>query len=127
VILMPFAQKVDRLLADLRGRGISQWTVAPPVFRLAWALGVELPPPFFLGFLPLALFSGASFAVTVGLIMCILQWQLSAVPLEIAVRMAVFNAAIAGVFFGLAMAAYFRWKARQLDLPRWDSYPEAAA
>ena len=123
---MPFTQKVDRLLADLRGRGVSQWTVAPPLYRLVWALGVELPPPFFLGFLPLALLSGTAFALTFGLFMWIGQWQLWAMPFEAAARMAAVSAAIAGVIFGPAMAAYYRREARRLSLPPWDSYPEAA-
>jgi hypothetical protein len=54
-------QKVERLVADLRQRGVSPYTVAPPLFRLAWALGLAVPPPLFLGFGPLALLMGGFF------------------------------------------------------------------
>ena len=35
------------------------------------------------------------------------------------------SSAVAGLIFGLIMAAYFRWKAAQLRLPPWGSYPGA--
>jgi hypothetical protein len=34
------------------------------------------------------------------------------------------GAIVAGVLFGLVMAAYARWKAAQLRLPPWDLYPQ---
>jgi signal transduction histidine kinase len=46
-------QKVDHLIAELGHEGAGPYTVAPPLFRPLWALGMEVPPPFFLEFFPL--------------------------------------------------------------------------
>lgn len=47
-------QKADHLIAELGQEGVGPYTVAPPLFRLLWALGLEVPPPLFLGFFPLS-------------------------------------------------------------------------
>ena len=67
-------EKVERLIADLRQRGVSPYTAAPPLFRLAWALGLDVPPPLFLGFLPLTLLMGAFFGAFWVAFMWPLQW-----------------------------------------------------
>jgi hypothetical protein len=112
-------QKVERLVADLRKQGVSPYTVAPPVFRLLWALGWNVPPPFFLGFLTLTLLMGAFFGIFWGVFMWLLQWQAWQMPLE---RAGLVSAG-AGLLFGLGMAGYYRWKAARLRLPPWENYP----
>ena len=116
---MPHRKKVERLIADLGKKGVSPYTVAPPIFRLLWALGLEVPPPFFLGFLTLTLVAGVFFGIFWGAFMWLLQWQAWQMPLGAAALVA----ASAGLVFGLSMAAYYRWKASRLRLPPWDSYP----
>jgi hypothetical protein len=81
------------------------------VFRLFWAIGAEIPPPLFMGFLPLAFLLGLIW----GIPMCIFFSM-------IAGRHAVPPFAIAGVMFGLFSAAYFRWKANSLKLQEWKDY-----
>jgi hypothetical protein len=112
-------QKVERLIADLRQRGVSPYTAAPPLFRLVWALGLDVPPPLFLGFLPLTLLMGAFYGAFWGAFMWTLQWRAWQMPLWLAVL----TAACAGLAFGLSMAGYYRWKAARL--PPWESYPGA--
>jgi hypothetical protein len=114
-------QKVEHLIADLRKQGVSPYTVAPPLFRLLWAMGFDVPPPFFLGFLTLTLLMGAFFGILWGACMWLLQWQAWHMPVELAVM----TSAGAGLAFGLSMAAYYRWKAARLRLPPWESYPGA--
>jgi hypothetical protein len=116
---MPHREKVERLITDLGKQGVSPYTVAPPFFRLLWALRLNVPPPFFLGFLPLTLLMGVFFGIFWGAFMWLLQWQAWQMPL----RVAVLAAATAGLAFGLSMAAYYRWKASRLRLPPWDYYP----
>ena len=53
---MTHRQKVDHLIEELGRQGVGTYAVAPPLFRLLWALGLEVPPPFFLGFRRLTLF-----------------------------------------------------------------------
>lgn len=117
---MTHRQKVDRLMNELGKKGVGKYTVAPPIFRLLWTLGLQVPPPFFLGFFALTLLMGAFFGVFWGGTMWLLQRQSGRLPVELAVIIA----AGAGLCFGLAMATYYRWKAARLGLPTWESYGE---
>ena len=63
---MPHRQKVQRLIEELGQQGVGSYTVAPPLFRLLWALGLETPPPFFLGFAKLAALMGITFGLSGG-------------------------------------------------------------
>ncbi len=96
-----------------------------------------MPPPLFWGFVPLALFQGVLFAVLFGLFMGLAFVMI----LLLATDFGQFNAGqfvfrgvlglgavaggavLAGVMFGLFMAAYSRWKIAKLGLPRWHEYP----
>jgi hypothetical protein len=118
---MTFEEKTETLIKDLQKRGVSPYTTAPPLFRLLWAIGLQVPPPFFLGFLTLTLLSGVFFGVFWGAFMWVIQWQWWIIPVEGAIG----ASAAAGLFFGLAMAAYYRWKAVKLGLPSWNKYPQA--
>jgi hypothetical protein len=119
-------QKVDRLITDLHKQGVSPYTVAPPLFRLLWALGLEVPPPFFLGFLTLTLLMGTSFGILWGaLIWGPLMWLLPSRAWHSPAAIPVMTTAGAALLFGLSMAAYYRWKAARLRLPPWESYPGA--
>lgn len=92
-------------------------TIAPPLFQLIWKLGVKIPPPLFMGFASAALMMGALFGIFFGALMWFLFWR-HVMPLSFA---AVLSAG-AGVMFGVLMALYLRWKARQLCLPAWHAY-----
>ena len=111
---MTHREKVTYLLSELRAKGFNEYTVAPPVFRLLWALGFTIPPPLFLHFVPVALLMGFLFGAGWGLFM----WLIGTFHAHI-----VFPSAIAaGALFGLAMAAYYHWIARTLKLPEWKHY-----
>jgi hypothetical protein len=114
-------QKVKRLLADLHKEGVWPSTVAPPLFKLLWALGWNVPPPLFLGFITLTIFMGTAFGLGFGVAMWLLQWQAGKIP----VGVAIIGSALGGLLFGLIMAVYMRRKAASLGLPRsWDDYPD---
>src|SRR5690349_9091530 len=104
---MTHREKVQRLVDDLRKRGVNPSTTAPPFFRMLWALGIEIAPPLYLGFLPLLLLMGGFFGLMWGAVMWLIQWQFWHAPWEVALG----AAAGAGLLFGLMMAAYYRWKA----------------
>jgi len=118
---MDHRQKVEHLLDDFSRRGIGRYTAAPPIYRLLWWLGLEVPPPHFAGFWPLALSMGLFFAVTWGLLMWLLLWRSEDMPIAVGIV----TSLLAGLAFGLIMAAYYRWRASKLALPRWDDYPPA--
>ena len=127
---MTHRQKVDHLIEELRHRGLGASTVAPPLFRFLWALGLETAPPLFWGFFPLMLVMGTFFGFFWGLFMALffILWLASGEGIQLG--QAVFGlgvvavgATAAGLLFGLSMATYLRWKAAQLRLPRWEDYP----
>jgi hypothetical protein len=118
---MTHQEKVEHLIAELSKKGMNASMVAPPIFRLLWALGIRVPPPLFLSFHTLVLMISPFFGILWGGGMWLFMWQGGKLSLEIAIL----ASAIAGVFFGLIMAGCYRWKAKQLNLPSWEDYPEA--
>jgi len=71
-------------------------------------------------FLPQFIASGTYFAVTWGPLMWLFQWRYQ----DISVADAMITSVGTGAIFGLAMAIYFRWKARNFGLPEWEAYPD---
>jgi hypothetical protein len=135
---MTHRQKVDHLIEELGRQGVGPYAVAPPLFRLLWALGLEVPPPFFLGFRRLTLLTGASFGVLWAVLfnvgMGVWTWWQTGVPglaglvgvLAGALLLIAPAAVLAGSLFGPFMAAFIRWKAARLGLPSsWEDYPQA--
>ena len=106
----------ERMLAitdQLRAQGVNQYTSAPPIYRLAWRLGLHVRPPLYQAFASLALSMGAVFGIAWGLMMWFILWRGEGRSIITAFAVSLF----AGVFFGLMMAAYYRWKAARLQLP----------
>jgi uncharacterized membrane-anchored protein YitT (DUF2179 family) len=118
---MTHREKVARLVQELTQKGVNQYSTAPPLFRFLWATGLEIPPPFFIRFVPLMLFMAVSFGIFAGLFM----WLLTRWTFNIPTESLIVVAAAGGLLFGLFMAAYSRWKARRLGLPTWSEYGEA--
>jgi hypothetical protein len=118
---MTHHEKVERVIRELNAKGVSPLTTAPPLFRAAWAAGVRVPPPFFIGFLPLFVVMAGAFGAPFGLFLWIAQRWTIALP----VRGLVLVSACGGALFGPFMASYSRWKARRLGLPSWREYGEA--
>jgi hypothetical protein len=116
---MTHSEKIELLLKDLAERGVRQYTVAPPLYRLLWRLGIEATPPHFASFWSLALTMGAFFAIAWGIFMWLFLWQGEDMPVAVGIGVSI----IAGLLFGAIMAAYYRWSARRLALPRWEDYP----
>ena len=112
---MSHSEKVEHLLEDLGNRGISDYTIAPPLYLLLWKLGLKVRPPFFQSFITLFLSTGIFGGVSLGAIRWILQLRSG---YELIISSAVF-----GVLLGLSSAIYYRWKARKLGLPEWEKYP----
>jgi asparagine N-glycosylation enzyme membrane subunit Stt3 len=118
---MTHSEKVAAMQRHLVPQGLSPYTLAPPAWRALWALGLQVPPPLFLGFVPLALGAGAVFAVGWGLLMWLMAWWREGLgPLG-----ALVAALVAGALFGLFMAAYYRHQARRFALPAWHDYTGA--
>jgi hypothetical protein len=115
---MTHAEKLKAMRAHMDALGIPASTSTPPLWNLFWRMGLEVPPPLFMGFGRMALLMGGFFGVFWGFCMWLLTWSRQGMPAWM-----VFSAsALAGVLFGLAMAVYFRRLARKHKLPGWDDY-----
>jgi len=105
-----------RMLAiadELRAQRVGPYTSAPPIYRLAWLLGIHIRPPLYQSFSSLALFSGTWFGIVWGLLM----WFLFCRSEGRSVSNVFIVVLVAGVVFGLGLASYYRWKGNRLRLP----------
>jgi len=119
---MTHNEKLDLMFRDLAQRGVGRWTFAPPVYRLLWKLGFEVPPPLFSSFNHLLIVQGTTFGTLWGFSTWLLLFTFFPVfPAWIFLLLAI----PAGVLFGLCMAAIYRWQARSLKLPNWSEYGRA--
>lgn len=107
---------------ELRRQGVHSLTAAPPLYRLAWRLGLRIAPPLYQSFTTRAVIQGVEFAAIWGLLMWLLLWRSEGRSIVAVLT----DSAFAGLFFGLTMAAYFRRKARGLHLPPLDAPPGLA-
>lgn len=104
--------KVDGHIAEMSQLGIPSWVAAPLPFEWLWSAGIELPPPLFLGFLPMLLIATVPATIV---------WLF---PLAFLVppAIALVLAAWGGLIFGLVVAGCYRYRARDLALPAWENY-----
>ncbi|MCK6480114.1 MAG: DUF6404 family protein [Planctomycetes bacterium] len=106
-------EAVRRYLEDMKSRGFSSWTCAPPLFRLLWALGLEIPPPSLLGSGARALLMGGIFVpVSFGIL----------VALNGDVRESFFVSVFAGIVSVALLSSRIRRQARARNLPPWEHY-----
>lgn len=115
---MTHDEKIALVISELTARGVSKGAIAPPAFRLAWKLGVAIPPPHFLSFGALAMVMGTFFGVLWGIFMWFVLWSRQGYT----VGGTIVASLAAGTLFGVAMASYYRWKAQKLYLPPWSDY-----
>jgi len=111
----PYPPRLAAALTRLAATGIRPSNYAPPLYRLLWGLGLIIPPPHFAGFGVNFLFSALLFGPFWGIAMWFLVWS----PQGWSAVQALATATLAGVLFGLAMAAYTRHVARKHKLPPW--------
>jgi uncharacterized membrane protein len=110
---------VDAYIAEMAALGVGTYTAAPPFFRLLWGMGLRIPPPLFMGYVPLTLITGGIFAVLWGIGMWLISWRTQS---DMPIWLAVVVSLLAGLLFGLGMASYYRSRSRKLPLPSWQNY-----
>ena len=115
---MTHSEKLEQMQKHLAEIGVSPSTAAPPIWKLLWRLGIDIPPPLFMGFWSSAAFMGTFFGVFWGILMWLILWSRQDMPISLALAAPAF----AGVLFGLCMAAYFRHLAHKHKLPSWAAY-----
>ena len=110
-----FDAKLKRAFVILEAAGVGKNSYSPPLYRIFWKCGLRVPPPQMSGFMINAILMGAFFAIGWGALMWVIVWSWQ----DTSLRTMVVASALAGLLFGLAMAAYARFTARRLMLPEW--------
>jgi len=107
----------ERFLADTRARGVHPLDAAPPLFRFAWACGIELPPPVLMRPLSRALLFALGAGVPFAAISAFLM-ELQLQPPELAIG----SALIFGPLFAWMMSRHYNRQLHSLELPSWEEY-----
>ena len=116
---MTMSSKLESYKQHMAANGVSESTAFPPAWSMLWSMGVKLPPPPFLGFIPLVLISGGFFGPLFG----IGAWLLGNRGVrEMPVNEALWVALFTGAAFGVMMAAYYRRMARKHRLGSWAAF-----
>ncbi len=110
-----------RVLEALKDVKLSNLTKAPPLQRLAWRMGILIPPPILAGFWFNFFFSGIFFGVLWGVAMALFYLFVMPSSPRTVLTILPFAALLAGVMFGLFMAFTSRAQASRYDLPRWQN------
>jgi hypothetical protein len=106
-------KKVDAHVEEMGRGGVNKLISAPPPFQLLWMLGMEIPPPLFLGFLPTMAILSAPLVVLWNLLNLLFGGSLLTGGL--------FGTLVC-IFLGALAAAYYRDKASNQALPSWENY-----
>ena len=104
-----------KLLASL---GIRRNHYEPPLLRLLWRLGLDIPPPHFAGFLWNAIFFASYFGVVWGIFWYFLGYLLYGMSMTKVIT----TAFKSGVFFGLYYAGHYGYSKWRHGLPSWSDY-----
>lgn len=111
-----YQQRMMQITDALIAQGIDRYTAAPILYRLAWRLGLRVRPPLYQSFRTLVLSHAAWFGLGFGILMWFFFWLPGGYPLPVVLL----GIVLAGIPFGLLMAASIRRKAKHLHLPPID-------
>lgn len=129
---MEFEAKVVAARRFLAARGVAPGSVAPPLFRLCWRLGIEVAPPHFRRFganaLTLGGFFGVAWSLCMGLLMGLGVLPHRPMPMYGLVGGCLLMMVVSGALFGLAMAFHYQRDARRHRVPAWPAFdPDLSA
>lgn len=108
-----YRSRMLAIVEELHAQGMGRYTAAPPAYRLAWRLGIRVPPPIYQSSFSFALQAGARFAVGFGLLMWVLFWRSE----QHSLMRVLLTSTVAGAVFGLRMAAVHRSQRKRFRRP----------
>ena len=118
-VRMANSSKLESYKQHMAANGVGESTAFPPAWNMLWSIGLKVPPPPFLGFVSLALISGALFGPMFGIGVFLLGNRGFR---DMSVNEALWVALITGAIFGFIMAAYYRRLARKHRLSSWAAF-----
>lgn len=111
-----FKERLGSALDHLATTGIWRSSYAPPLFCLLWRCNLQVAPPHFRSFRANAVMLGSYFGVfSVGVMLLLPPHG------DFGAVLAIILGSLAGLFFGLSMADYYRRGRRKHNLPDWES------
>ena len=116
-----YPPKVQAALRHLDAAGVQRRHSAPPLHRLLWRMGINAPPPILASVASNVVLMGIFFALGWGVLMWLMVWRNTNLPIAIAL----FSALMAGVLFGVLMAVVMRVMRLRRGLPLWRDLPAA--
>lgn len=115
-ICMSFEDKKERALTIMESKKMWRSNYAPLLLRLAWKVGLKVPPLPFASFWQITLLMGLWFGPVWGICMWFSSWKDSGMQPSAALVSSI----VAGICFGVLMAAYHGWQKLVNNLPDWD-------
>lgn len=115
---MTHDRKMEEYKHLMTEKGIGDATAYPPLWKLLWSMGIPLPPPLYMRFLPLALLGGTFF----GLLFGAFAWYMGNRGIRtMSFKEACGVALILGAAFGISVAWLTRRQASKLGLGTWSA------
>lgn len=114
---MSFQTQQAKALVILGKTGMWRSNYEPPALRLAWRLGLHVPPPHFANLWAVFACCSLWFAIGWGAFMWLAVWSFHGMGASIVVVVAV----SAGLLFGAAMVGYYAYGRHKYALPSWQS------
>lgn len=111
-----FKRKTEKAFALMSEKGLRKSQRIPATYRLLWWMGIKKTPALFSSFASNVCFLGVYYAVFWGCCMWFVTWR----PRGYSPLASVITALVAGLLFGLCMAAVFRSRRKAKDLPDWE-------
>jgi len=121
---MSYPKKVEAALRILETSGLSVGAYAPPLHRFFWKRGFGIPPPHLNGFLFNFLEVGAVFAGITGISKWLASWFRHGTGASLTDLLPTMG--FSGLFWGVAVAAYYWDGTQNRNLPRWSSISSEA-
>lgn len=103
-------------IAIMESKRMWRSNYAPPLLHLAWKAGLKIPPLPFASFWQITLLMGGWFGRH-GDLYVVFTWK----DTGIQPGTAFVSSVVAGICFGVLMAAYHWWRKVVNNLPDWDS------
>lgn len=116
-----YPPKVQAALRHLDLAGVHRRHSAPPLHRLLWRMGINASPPILASVASNVVLMGIFFALGWGVLMWLMVWRNTNLP----VAVGVISALLAGVLFGVLMAVVMRVMRLRRGLPLWRDLPTA--
>jgi len=112
---------LSKALEELGRKGLEGKRAFPTPYRVLWNIGLPVQPPLYCSYLKLFVVNSVFFAVTFFVLFSI-RLILKSKPFDWSELM--IGSAIGGTVFSLIMSSVFRYRAKKLNLPKWQSYAE---